>query len=196
MPQANKDFWTQRYQNQQTGWDLGTVSPPLKAYFDQLDDKQQRILIPGAGNAHEAAYLYEQGFAGVHVLDIARPPLDGFAERLPNFPRKQLIEGDFFAHEGEYDLIVEQTFFCTFSPSPDNREAYARKVASLLRPGGKLVGVWFDFPLSESGPPFGGSREEYLPYFTPYFEVQQLERAHNSQPARQGIELFGIMRRR
>ncbi|MEL7340517.1 MAG: SAM-dependent methyltransferase, partial [Bacteroidota bacterium] len=76
-----------------------------------------------------------------------------------------------------------------------NREAYARKVASLLKPGGKLAGVWFDFPLSESGPPFGGSREEYLPYFTPYFSVQQLERAHNSHPARQGIELFGIMRR-
>ncbi|MEL6591199.1 MAG: SAM-dependent methyltransferase [Bacteroidota bacterium] len=195
MPQANKDFWTQRYQNQQTGWDLGTVSPPLKAYFDQLDDKQQRILIPGGGNAHEAAYLYEQGFEGVHVLDIARLPLDGFAERLPDFPREQLIEGDFFAHEGEYDLIIEQTFFCTFSPSPANREAYARKVASLLKAGGKVVGVWFDFPLSESGPPFGGSREEYLPYFTTYFEVQQLERAHNSHPARQGIELFGIMRR-
>ena len=46
--------WDNRYLNNDIGWDLGTVSPPLKAYFDQLENKELKILIPGGGNAHEA----------------------------------------------------------------------------------------------------------------------------------------------
>lgn len=194
-PDAKKEFWDQRYHNQQTGWDLGQPAPPLQAYFDQLTDKEQRILIPGAGNAHEAAYLYEQGFEQVHILDISPLPLAGFAERFPSFPKDQLIEGDFFAHEGKYDLMIEQTFFCTFQPDPQNRAHYAQKAASLLLPGGKLVGLWFDFELTSSGPPFGGSKEEYLPYFEPHFDIKVFDRAYNSVPSRQGNELFGIMHR-
>ena len=49
MNSSNLDaeFWENRYRNQETGWDLGTVSPPLKAYIDQLEDKDVAILIPG-----------------------------------------------------------------------------------------------------------------------------------------------------
>ncbi|MFK7923173.1 MAG: methyltransferase domain-containing protein [Bacteroidia bacterium] len=194
-PDSRKDFWDNRYQNEQTGWDLGMPSPPLKAYFDQLKQKDIRILMPGAGNAHEAAYLFQQGFEQVHVLDISPLPLAAFAERFPNFPKEQLIEGDFFKHEGQYDLIVEQTFFCTFHPVAENRALYAQKAASLLKPGGKLVGLWFDFVLTSSGPPFGGSKAEYLPYFEPHFDILSFDRANNSVASRQGSELFGIMRR-
>lgn len=194
-PDGRKDFWDQRYQNQQTGWDLGTPSPPLQAYFDQLTQKDIRILMPGAGNAHEAAYLYQQGFEHVYVLDISPLPLAVFAERFPDFPKAQLIEGDFFKHEGQYDLMIEQTFFCTFHPVAKNRGLYAQKAASLLKPGGKLVGLWFDFELTASGPPFGGSKAEYVPYFEPHFDILSFDRAHNSVTARQGKELFGIMRR-
>ena len=56
----DKQYWSQRYQEGQTGWDIGGVSAPLAAYFDQLEDKNLRILIPGAGNAHEAAYLFQK----------------------------------------------------------------------------------------------------------------------------------------
>ncbi|MCB0780847.1 MAG: SAM-dependent methyltransferase, partial [Flavobacteriales bacterium] len=50
----DRDFWQQRYADGTTGWDLGAVSPPLKAYFDQLTDKDLRILIPGGGRSYEA----------------------------------------------------------------------------------------------------------------------------------------------
>lgn len=35
-------YWDQRYQNKQTGWDLGAISPPLKAYFDQWSDTSKK----------------------------------------------------------------------------------------------------------------------------------------------------------
>ncbi|MFT7344682.1 MAG: hypothetical protein ACI9XP_001269, partial [Lentimonas sp.] len=50
-------YWSERYKNLNTQWDIGRVSPPLRAYFDQLTDKSARILIPGCGRAYEAEYL-------------------------------------------------------------------------------------------------------------------------------------------
>ena len=192
---ADAGYWSGRYQTGQTGWDTGHVAPPIKAYLDQLPDKDIAILIPGAGNGHEAEYAHRQGFGNVTVLDIAPEPLANLSERVPDFPRQHLVRGDFFGHEGRYDLILEHTFFCSFPPSPKNRGAYAAKIAKLLNPGGKLVGLFFDFPLdAESGKrPFGGSREEYLGYFEPHFKVRTLAPAHNSIRPRAGRELFAIL---
>lgn len=63
--QLDADFWNERYSSQQTGWDIGSPSTPLKEYIDQLTDKDIRILIPGCGNAYEAEYLHQQGFSNV-----------------------------------------------------------------------------------------------------------------------------------
>ena len=49
--------WDKRYQVDDIGWDLGDVSPPLKAYFDQLENKNLRILIPGGGNSYQGEVL-------------------------------------------------------------------------------------------------------------------------------------------
>ncbi len=190
-------FWQDRYRNGQTGWDIGYPSPPLTEYLDQLPDKTLRILIPGAGNAYEAEYAWRQGFRQVYVLDVAPEPLEAFRQRVPDFPENQLLQGDFFTHQGEYDLILEQTFFCSFPPDPETRAAYARHMHELLVPGGKLVGLWFRFPLTDDleKRPFGGSREEYLGYFAPYFTTKTFAPAHNSIKPRAGNELFGIFTR-
>ena len=47
----NESFWDNKYKTNKTGWDLGQVSPPLKAYFDQLENKDLKILIHGERNA-------------------------------------------------------------------------------------------------------------------------------------------------
>jgi thiopurine S-methyltransferase len=194
---AEEKFWTQRYESGSTGWNIGYASPPITAYFDQVLDKSVRILIPGAGNAYEAEYLYRQGFENVFVLDIAQPPLEALKKRFPEFPQQQLLHGNFFEHQGQYDYVVEQTFFCSFPPLPDNRRTYAQRMHELLQPGGKLVGLWFKFPLNreQQQPPYGGSREEYLTYFEPLFEVHTFEESYNSIEPRQGNELFGILLR-
>lgn len=190
-----RNYWDQRYAHNHIGWDIGQISSPIKAYIDQLTRKDLRILVPGAGNAHEAEYLYKQGFEQTFVLDVAPTPLAKFKERVPDFPSSQLIEQNFFDHKGSYDLILEQTFFCSFAPNPANRQAYSRKTHKLLVPGGKLVGVWFQFPLrpDQSSPPYGGSAIEYRGYFSPYFHIEVLETCYNSIPPREGSELFGLM---
>ena len=192
-------YWSERYQEQRTGWDIGAPSLPLKTYIDQLDNKEVRILMPGAGNAHEAEYLFQQGFKNVFVMDISALPLQNFKARLPEFPDNQLIEANFFEHIGQYDLILEQTFFCSFEPTKENRTLYGEKTAQLLKPNGKLVGVWFNFPLVENSrinPPFGGSKNEYLGYLSPFFDVKVFETCYNSIKPRAAQELFGIFEKR
>lgn len=186
--ELNKDFWEKRYESNETGWDLGQVSPPLKSYFDQLANKALNILIPGCGNAHEAAYLINRGFQNVYLVDIAKEPLESFAKSHPNFPKQQLINDDFFKIDQKFDLIIEQTFFCALDPKL--RAKYAKQMAELLHQGGKLVGVLFDDQLNDDKPPFGGNKTEYLTYFEPYFEVEIMEPCHNSINPRAGRELF------
>ena len=79
-------YWQKRYLENATGLDLGEASPPLKAYFDQLVDRSMKILIPGAGNVHEAEYLHKRGFENVHVVDWAPKAIENIQERIPSFP--------------------------------------------------------------------------------------------------------------
>jgi len=188
IPKFDELFWSSKYQEGQTGWDMGEVSPPIKAYIDQLTNKNLSILIPGAGNAYEAAYLFEQGFTDVTVLDLAKEPLDNFKKRIPDFPKSNLVQQDFFHHEGHYDLILEQTFFCALDPSL--RMGYIDKMKSLLKQHGKLVGLLFDFRLSNEGPPFGGDADAYSLAFQKQFHLKTLTPCYNSIKPRDGKELF------
>ncbi|SIS63889.1 thiopurine S-methyltransferase [Zobellia uliginosa] len=188
------EYWTQRYKEHNTGWDIGSPSTPIKAYVDQLTDKNLSILIPGAGNAYEAEYLWKEGFRNVFVMDVSEIPLEHFLKRNPDFPKAQLLQENFFEHQGQYDLILEQTFFCSFPPTDKNRNAYAQQIAKLLKPKGKLVGLWFDIPLTGDMEkrPFGGSKELYLTYLSPFFKTTTFTRCYNSIGPRADKELFGI----
>lgn len=188
--QLNKDYWENRYETKETGWDVGQITTPLKEYIDQIKDKKLRILIPGAGNGYELDYFLSKGFTNVFVVDFAETPLKNIKKRIPEFPENQLIKSDFFELDGTYDLIMEQTFFCALAP--ELRTKYASKMHSLLSENGKLFGLLFDFPLTEEGPPFGGSKEEYLNLFSENFHIKTLETAYNSIQPRKERELFFI----
>ncbi len=177
-PNLDAHFWENLYLQKQTGWDIGQISTPLKAYFDQLTDKTLSILIPGCGNAHEASYIWQQGFANTHILDWSTSALQHFQAQQPLFPASQLLQQDFFQHKGQYDLIIEQTFFCAISPTL--RPQYVTQMHQLLKPKGKLVGLLFNIPINETHPPFGGNAAAYRPLFNTHFDIQIMETCYNS----------------
>ena len=184
----NETFWDNKYKSEQTGWDIGFISTPLKKYFDQLTNKELKILIPGGGNSYEAEYLHNLGFKNVYVVDISATVLTNFQKRVPSFPNQCLINIDFFELNDSFDLIIEQTFFCAINP--DLRPKYASKMSELLLTNGKLVGLFFNIPLFENNPPFGGTKKEYIPYFKPYFKLDIIEDSYNSILERRANELF------
>lgn len=190
----SKEYWQQKYRDGATGWNIGSISTPIKEYIDQLSNKDLKILIPGAGNAYEAEYLFKNGFKNVFVLDIAHFPMENFQKRYPEFPENQLFVADFFKHQGEYDLILEQTFFCAITPH--FRKKYVGKMYDLLKTNGKLVGLLFNFEFGNSFPPFGGNKDEYSKLFGSQFNFKTFEIAHNSIKPRENNELFIIFEKK
>jgi len=188
----DEKYWSQRYKSESTGWDLGEASPPLQAYIDQLSNKNISILIPGCGNAYEAVYLLQKGFTNITLVDISPILTDQLKRKFVNELGKSIhiICDDFFNLQGQFDLILEQTFFCSFKP--ENREKYRDKIYSLLKPDGKLVGVLFNREFSSS-PPFGGNEEEYRKLFSLKFTIKIMSACYNSAAPRQGSELFVIL---
>ncbi len=180
--------WDDRYKNNDIGWDLGEVSTPLKTYFDQLENKELKILIPGGGNSYEAIYLFQLGFKNVYVVDLSKTALTNIKNRIPSFPENQLINGDFFDLNDTFDLVIEQTFFCALNPNL--RTKYVEKMHEILVSKGKLVGLMFNVPLNDHRPPFGGNKQEYINYFEPFFEIKKMETCYNSFGNRKGKELF------
>lgn len=187
--ELNSKFWNERWLQGDTQWDMGYPSPAIVDFLKTINDKNIRILIPGCGNAYEAEYLYNQGFRNVVVIDYAPGALKSFAERVPDFPKKNLVCEDFFQFKAPpFELIIEQTFFCALDPSL--RPAYAEKMHGLLVKGGVLAGLLFTKVPNAEGPPFPGSEQEYRELFGKKFQIRKMEPCMNSIEPRKGRELW------
>ncbi|HAW05571.1 MAG TPA: SAM-dependent methyltransferase [Saprospirales bacterium] len=190
----DEQYWTERYDAGKDGWDLGCISPPIKEYIDQLTNKDIKILIPGAGNSHEAEYIHNQGFTNLYVCDISNVPLDNLKERVTTFPIDNLIHGNFFEIQDKFDLVLEQTFFCALNPSL--RQDYIEQMSKIIKPNGNLIGLLFSMEFDREGPPFGGVINNYKAMFSKKFDIRVITPCTNSIESRMGSELFINMRPR
>lgn len=194
MTPLDEKYWTDRYLNNDSVWDIGYPSPPLVKYIDQLKDKDIAILIPGGGNSYEAEYLMQQGFTNVTVADISSFVVENLKKKYSSYIDKGLhiIHIDFFKLDTQFDLVLEQTFFCALDPSL--RKSYVEKMHEILKPNGKIVGVMFNRAF-EGGPPFGGDTNEYKELFSKQFVIKTMEPCYNSIEKRAGTEAFIILQR-
>ena len=190
----DEQYWTERYDAGKDGWDLGCISPPIKEYIDQLTNKDIKILIPGAGNSHEAEYIHNQGFTNLYVCDISNVPLDNLKDRVSTFPLDNLIHGNFFEIQDEFDLVLEQTFFCALNPLL--RQDYIEQMSKIIKPKGSLIGLLFSMEFDREGPPFGGVINNYKAMFSKKFDIRVITPCTNSIESRMGSELFINMRPR
>ncbi len=187
--ELDEAYWSNLYKEGETAWDAGMITPPIKNYMDQELNKNIAILIPGSGNSHEADYLLHRGFTNITIIDISAVLCKKLEAKFASFLSIGLtiICGDFLEHLGEYDLVIEQTFFCALDPAL--RQQYAEQMYRLLKPGGKVVGLLFNREF-DGGPPFGGSKREYESLFLPGFTIETMNDCYNSIPPRKGTELF------
>jgi len=186
--ELDADFWNARWLHDQTGWDVGQASPPIMTFMQDFPQHDAKILIPGCGNAYEAEALVELGFTSITLLDISEEAVRRLKEKYRHLPQIKVLQGNFFEHDGTYDLIIEQTFFC--AQVLERREEYVKKMQELLTPKGKLIGVLFNRDFGPIGPPFGGNEAEYRSLFEPFFAIHKMEPCYNSIRPRAGSELF------
>ena len=157
---AERD-WEAVYQQGDLPWDTGEPDPDLARAVREGRLPAGRALEIGCGTGTNARFLAREGYAVVAVdfaptaVAIARERLRGEDVR---FEQLDIQQQD--PPAGPYDLVFDRGCFHVFD-EPQERETFARRVASVLRPGGlwlSLVGSTEGAP-RESGPPRRSARE-------------------------------------
>jgi SAM-dependent methyltransferase len=180
------DFWTVRYVAGKTPWDFGGVPSALKSFL-QRSSNPSRILIPGCGSGYELQAFHAAGY-DVSAIDFSPAAVDQ-ARRVLGSLAERVILGDFFTHDfgqRRFDLIYERTFLCSMTPSrwPD----YVNRMADLLLPGDKLIGVFLYGQRSSSGPPFPLTEPEAEQLFNKRFKLARSEAMTDSLPLFRDME--------
>jgi thiopurine S-methyltransferase len=101
---------------------------------------------------------------------------------------KRIILGDFFTYdfgERRFDLIYERTFLCSMSPS--RWLEYVDRMADLLVPGGRLIGVFLYGQRPSSGPPFPLTDAD-AKLFERHFQLVRSEAVTDSLPLFRDME--------
>jgi methyl halide transferase len=190
--------WQRRYEQNDTPWDKGAPAPAL-ARFLKTNKIVGRVLVPGCGRGHEVRALGMQPNCSVVGLDLSSAAI---AEATQLTARAgagtNFVIGDFFHLSpewiGSFDWLVEHTCFCAIEPR--QRPDYVLAAASALRAGGKIFGIFYLDPDTESGPPFAVSKEELSELFEPHFALLEEWVPAESFPGRENRELVRILQKR
>ena len=180
------EFWTVRYAAGKTPWDFGGVPSALKSFLER-SSSPGRILIPGCGSGYEIQAFHAAGY-DVSAIDFSPAAIEQ-AKRVLGVLAERVILGDFFTHdfgERRFDLIYERTFLCSMTPS--RWPEYVNRMAELLSPGGRLIGVFLYGQRSSSGPPFPLTEREAEHLFKKRFERVRSEAMTDSLPLFRDME--------
>jgi len=186
--------WDQAYQQNFTPWDKGMPSPPLAEWLSR-NKLTGRVLVPGCGVGHDVTHLVAQAI-DAYGLDIAETAIQLAKERYPQLAERFVL-ADLLEYRGKFNAIIEHTCLCALPP--EWRERYRDAVASLLTPGGLLMGVFFITPEmdpGETGPPFGISADDLTTLFAPSFDLIENYVPVSAFPGRDGRECVRVMRRK
>jgi 2-polyprenyl-3-methyl-5-hydroxy-6-metoxy-1,4-benzoquinol methylase len=192
--------WNERYQRGDTPWDLSGPTPEFQRLLDEgLLPPKGKVLVPGGGRGHDAILFAERGFE-VDLVDFAPDALRAALEEASR--HKAAVYAycqNFFDlpslgyHQNSYDIVLEYTFFCAIDPA--QRARYVKTVASLLKPKGWLVGLFFPLTIDKPGPPFQVSEAEVRELFGREFELT-IEKPKKSVKPREGREFLGLFRKK
>jgi hypothetical protein len=185
-------FWDARYRESFMPWDAGR-SPSKLTRFLAGERTPLRVLIPGCGAAYEARDFATRGH-DVLAIDFSALALDR-ARAVLGAQSSRLRQADFFVDDlgGPFDLVYERAFLCALPRALWAR--WATRIATLVRPGGRLAGFFY-FGDGERGPPFGLRSGEAEALLAPAFDRVADAPVTDSIPAFAGRERWQVWQRR
>lgn len=197
-PVNTSEFWEACYESEMDGWDLGGPTPVFQRLA--LDFPKGSICVIGCGRGYDAVTFAKQGFdvTAVDFTDNAILATKKNAEEA-NVKIKLVKEDIFNLPESlhySFDYVMEYTCFCAISPL--RRFEYDRLVWQLLKPNGKLVGLFLplDKELEEGGPPWGVTKEELYKLFALHWELVSEEMPSDSISKRIDRETLMIWKKK
>ena len=192
----SREDWQKHYNEGDLRWDLEEVSPPFVHLWEEKRIHPCRMLIPGCGRGHEVLFFAKQGF-DVTAVDFA----PGAVERLNHSlnekgVRARVLNLDFFELpvelNGQYDLILEQTFFCAICL--EDRPRYVQTAHRMLKPNGRMVALFYETG-EEGGPPFNTPPDQIRVQFSKYFMIEKLGKTPHSAERRKEKEWLSFLRK-
>ena len=197
-PVNTAEFWEACYESEMDGWDIGGPTP----VFERLATKipKGRICVIGCGRGYDAVTFAKAGFE-VTAIDFAKTAVLASRENA----RKEEVEmtvlrEDFFDLPDElhdqFDYVLEYTCFCAINP--ERRFEYDRVIWKLLKPEGKLLGLFFplDKNVDEGGPPWGVNISELHALFGLHWNLESEEMPKESIEPRADREIMMIWKKK
>ena len=197
-PINTAEFWEACYESEMDGWDIGGPTP----VFERLATKipKGRICVIGCGRGYDAVTFAKADFE-VTAIDFAQTAVLASRENA----RKEEVEmtvlcEDFFdlpdELQGQFDYVLEYTCFCAISP--ERRFEYDRVIWQLLKPEGKLLGLFFplDKNVDEGGPPWGVNISELHALFGLHWNLESEEMPKESIEPRADREIMMIWKKK
>lgn len=193
----HSQFWEDIYLENDTGWDLKGVTP----FFDSISNEliQGKVCILGCGRGYDAIMFAEKGF-DVTAVDFAPTPISELNKlAIQKSVIITTVQDDIFSlvekFPDTFDYVIEQTCFCAIDPN--RRKEYEILVRTILKPGGKLVGLWFPLDKSqeEGGPPFGTTIYEVKSIFNSGWKIEKENFPSQSVEPRKGREKLIIFKK-
>jgi SAM-dependent methyltransferase len=191
--------WREAWKAGRTPWDAGVSPPALRSLIDRDLVPAGRALVPGCGTGYDLATLARRDREVVGI-DLSEDARDAFLASHPDLPGSVVYEvTDFFSYAPAqgFDFVWDYTFFCALDP--DQRDAWSRTMARLVRPGGTLATLIFPFedPISGTeGPPWPINTELVRGHIDDAFEELETIDVGLSHPGREGKERLVRWRRR
>ena len=144
-------------------------------------------MIPGCGTAHEVIRAFcTAGFA-VRAIDFSPIAVQETKTALGPLADNVLL-GDFFHYDFDrtrFDIVYERTFLCALSP--ERWKEYGARVAELLRPGGRLAGIFF-YGEEDDPPPYPLNDRRAREVFAEHFRLDRSDAVTDSLPVFAGNE--------
>lgn len=195
--EANKDgFWSNIYQTETPGWELGGPTAVLKDILPQLKLSKAKVLVLGCGSGHDAAFFADAGHV-VTGVDFSSEAIKRATELYGKKENLSFLQADVFklpeAWTGKFDLVFEHTCYCAVTP--ERRNELVKVWRRVLAPQGHLLGVFFVMEKRE-GPPFGGSEWEVRERLKKGFDFLYWTRWRHSVPNRKGREIVVYARKK
>jgi SAM-dependent methyltransferase len=181
---SRPEFWDVRYAAGETPWDLHGVPAALKAFLKTSPPGS--VLIPGCGAGYEVRAFHEAGWK-VTAIDFSPVAVERARSTLGALA-SCVAQVDFFTHDfggRRFDLIYERTFLCALPPRL--WPTYVKRMTELLRPSGKLVGIFLYGDQAEP-PPYPLSPEKARELFMEKFSLVKSSPVSDSLPIFAGNE--------
>ncbi len=187
----HKEFWIERWNNRQIGFDQPKPNSLLTKHFEKLSiPKNGMVFVPLTGKSIDVAWLLSNGF---HVIgcELSDEAVLELFDLLNLSPKKltwsagikyeagnlTLLVGDFFdvkmSDLGHVDGVYDRASLVALPP--EMRTNYSRHLLSITNSAPQLL-IVFDYDQElVPGPPFSVTEKEIRTHYGDDYEISLLE---------------------